>query len=61
LAELSDSRWQSGNCPETGLEEISGDLLEADFKPGIVSGSPVVTYFDNRDLPFTGTISSGGP
>jgi len=24
--------------PETGLEEINGDLLEADFWPGIICG-----------------------
>ena len=24
--------------PETGLEEINGDLREADFWPGIISG-----------------------
>jgi len=27
--------------PETGLEEINGDLLEADFWPGILPGCPV--------------------
>jgi hypothetical protein len=25
-------------CPETGLEEINGDLLEADFGPRMLSG-----------------------
>jgi hypothetical protein len=23
--------WQTGSYPETGFEEISGDVLEADF------------------------------
>ena len=32
---------QSGNYPETGLEEINGNLLEADFWPGVISGLPV--------------------
>jgi len=27
--------------PETGLEEINGDLPEADFWPGPTSGLPV--------------------
>ena len=26
---------QSGNYPETGLEEINGDLLEEDLRPGM--------------------------
>jgi hypothetical protein len=25
--------------PQTGLEEINGDLLEPDFWPGMISGS----------------------
>jgi hypothetical protein len=29
--ESCTSRRQSGSWPETGLEEINGDLLEADF------------------------------
>jgi len=37
---LPDCR-QAGNYPETGLEEINGDLLQADFWPGITSGLPV--------------------
>jgi hypothetical protein len=32
---------QTGNYPETSLEEINGDLLEADFGLGITSGLPV--------------------
>jgi len=24
--------------PETGFEEINGDVLDADFRPGIISG-----------------------
>jgi hypothetical protein len=28
----------TGAYPETGLEEINGDLLEADFWPGMTSG-----------------------
>jgi hypothetical protein len=27
-----------GTYPETGLEEINGDFLEADFWPGVASG-----------------------
>ena len=27
---------------ETGLEEINGDLLEADFRPGTTFGLPVI-------------------
>ena len=33
---------QPGNYPETGSEEINGDLLEEDFWPGITSGLPVI-------------------
>ncbi len=32
-AQLPDGR-PTGSYPETGLEEINGDLLEADFWPG---------------------------
>ena len=32
----------SSRGPETGLEEINGDLLEADFWPGITSVLPVI-------------------
>jgi hypothetical protein len=38
--------WLLGNCPETGLEETNGDLLEADFWPstplGAISSLPVI-------------------
>jgi hypothetical protein len=33
---------QYGSCSETGFEEISGGVLEADFRPGITSGLPVI-------------------
>jgi hypothetical protein len=29
--------WQTGNDPETGLEEINSDLLGADFCPVAIS------------------------
>jgi hypothetical protein len=32
---------ESGNDPETGLEEINGDFPEADFWPGMTSGWPI--------------------
>ena len=31
---------QTGSYPETGFEEINGDLLEADFGPGQVLLGP---------------------
>jgi hypothetical protein len=31
-----------GSYPETGFEEISGDVPEADFGLGITSGLPVI-------------------
>ena len=31
-------RRPTGSWPETGLEEINGDLLEEDFWPGMTSG-----------------------
>jgi len=36
--ELDDYRLL-GSYPETGFGEIDGNLLEADFWPGIISGS----------------------
>src|ERR1022692_2188675 len=30
-----------GSYPKTGLEGINGDLLETDFWPNVISGSPV--------------------
>jgi len=35
-------RRQTGNYPETGLEYINANLLEADFWPGMTSGVPVI-------------------
>jgi hypothetical protein len=37
--------WQLGNYPETGFEEISGDVREADSWTGIGSGWPVAVGF----------------
>jgi hypothetical protein len=39
---------QTGSYPETGLEEINGDLPEADFWPGITSGLSVSLGNDRR-------------
>jgi hypothetical protein len=39
----SGSRTGAALGPQTGLEEVKRDLLEADFWPGIISALPV-TY-----------------
>jgi hypothetical protein len=39
----AQARLLRPDYPETGLEEIDGDLLEADFWPAMTSGLPVRT------------------
>jgi hypothetical protein len=38
LQRIADVARPAGSYPETGLGEIDGDVLEADFWPGIISG-----------------------
>src|SRR5258708_21832648 len=49
--------WHHGNYPQTGLEEINRDLLEADFWRGITAVSTLIRQL-SMGHPILSTMSS---